>query len=180
MKFITKATPNAKISPVCPPNAPPTARNKPLIAASNTAVFSPLIVLIHSCQSIMTRRPIMKLMTMIRIVAFALLVGAAGTVFAGQTQGSAQGPKPFPTAGAPQTPPAAPASESPTAMPLYPAAQFLEVIDAGKGQQFHLYGTDAPVADIVAYYRTTLKNGGRVLFQAPLMHQFDLGRYDEA
>ena len=65
------------------------------------------------------------------------------------------------------------------AIPLYPTAQFLEVIDAGKGQQFHLYGTDAAFADIVAYYKTALKSSGRVLFQAPLMHQFDLGRYQE-
>ena len=120
----------------------------------------------------------MAKMRITRVVAL-MLVGAAGTVFAGQTQGGAQGPKPFPTAGAPQTAPAAPLSESPIAAPLYPNAQFLEVIDAGKGQQFHLYGTDAPFADIVAYYKTTMKNGGRVLFQAPAMHQFDLGRYQE-
>ena len=112
-------------------------------------------------------------------VVALLLVGAAGTLVARQTQGTAQGPKPFPTAGAPQTPPAAPLSESPIAAPLYPTAQFLEVIDAGKGQQFHLYGTDAAFADIVAYYKTTMKNAGRVLFQAPAMHQFDLGRYQE-
>ena len=64
-------------------------------------------------------------------------------------------------------------------MPLYPAAQFLETFDAGKGQQYHLYGTDAPFAEIVTYYKTTLKNSGRVIFQGPLMHQFDLGRYQE-
>ena len=116
---------------------------------------------------------------MIRVSALALLLGAAGTAFAGQTQGTAQVPKPFPTPGSTQVPPAAPTSESPIAAPLYPAAQFLEVIDAGKGQQFHLYGTDASFGDIVNYYKTTLKNGGRVLFQAPAMHQFDLGRYSE-
>ena len=127
----------------------------------------------------MPRRLIMKVMRNIRVVAFALCLGAAGTVFASQTQGGAQGPKPFPTPGTAQTPPAAPTPESPIAAPLYPAAQFLEVIDAGKGQQFHLYGTDSPFTDIVAYYKSTLKNGGRVLFQAPAMHQFDLGRYQE-
>ena len=116
---------------------------------------------------------------MIRASALALLLGAAGTAIAGQTQGTTQVPKPFPTPASTQTPPAAPTSESPIAAPLYPAAQFLEVIDAGKGQQFHLYGTDSSFADIVAYYKATLKNGGRVLFQAPAMHQFDLGRYQE-
>ncbi len=109
-------------------------------------------------------------MTLIRSGAFVLLLGAAGT---------AQGPKPFPTAGTPQTTPAATAPDASLAMPLYPAAEFLEVIDAGKGQQYHLYGTDAAFADIVAYYKTTLKNSGRVLFQSPAMHQFDLGRYQE-
>lgn len=121
----------------------------------------------------------MQVMTIFRVGAWVLFLGVAGTASAGQTQGPGQGPKPFPTPGAPQTQPAAATSESPGAIPVYPAAQFLEVFDAGKGQQFHLYGTDAPIADIVAYYKTTMKNGGRVLFQAPLMHQFDLGRYDE-
>ncbi|MEO6222286.1 MAG: hypothetical protein ABIP90_03485 [Vicinamibacterales bacterium] len=111
--------------------------------------------------------------------ACALLLTVSGTVYASQTQGPAQVPKPFPTAGSTQTTPAPAVPEAPLGMPVYPAAQFLEILDAGKGQQFHLYGTDAAFADIVAYYKTTLKNSGRVLFQAPLMHQFDLGRYEE-
>ena len=119
----------------------------------------------------------MQVMAHIRVVALVLCVGVTGTVYGSQTQGTGQGPKPFPAAGSTQ--PAATTSESPIAAPIYPTAQFLEVIDAGKGQQFHLYGTDAPFADIVAYYKATLKNGGRVLFQAPAMHQFDLGRYQE-
>jgi hypothetical protein len=119
-------------------------------------------------------------MRITRVVALLLFLGASGSIFASQTQGTAQVPKPFPTPGAPQTtPPIASGDASPSALPIYPAAQFLEVIDAGKGQQFHLYGTDAPFADIVAYYKATLKNSGRVLVQAPPMHQFDLGRYQE-
>lgn len=98
-------------------------------------------------------------------------------------------PAPFPGAGTP------PAAASTSAVPedaqpvqantsalgvvIYPAAVFLETIDAGMGQQYHIYGVNAPYADIVAYYRTTLKNGGRVLFQAPAMHQWDLGRFQE-
>ncbi len=118
-------------------------------------------------------------MTNICVGTFALFIAAAGTLYANQTQGAAQVPKPFPTPGSTQAASAITNPESPSAMPVYPASQFLETIDAGKGQQFHLYGTDAPFADIVSYYKTTLKNAGRVLFQAPLMHQFDLGRYDE-
>lgn len=114
-----------------------------------------------------------------RLGALLVMIGLAVTSVAAQTQGTAQGPKPFPAPGSTQTvtPPAA--TTSPTTVPIYPAAQFLESFDAGKGQQFHLYGTDAPIAEIVAYYKTTLKNGGRVLFQAPLMHQFDIGRFQE-
>ena len=114
-----------------------------------------------------------------RLGALVVMAGVAGAAIAAQTQGSAQGPKPFPTAGSTQTAPPAAATTSPTKIPLYPAAQFLESFDAGKGQQFHLYGTDMPVAEIVAFYKTALKNGGRVLFQAPLMHQFDIGRFQE-
>jgi hypothetical protein len=94
-------------------------------------------------------------------------------------------PRPFPTAGAPA--PTAPPAQTPAApvdplvgTVMYPAAVFLETIDAGKGgQQYHLYGTDAPYVDIVNYFKTTLKQGGRVIFQAPAMHQFELGRFQE-
>ena len=120
----------------------------------------------------------MKVMARTFVGALVLCLGVAGSA-SGQTQGTVQGPKPFPTAGSTQPAPAAASSDASLGMPVYPAAQFLEIIDAGKGQQFHLYGTDAPFAEIVNYYKTTLKNAGRVLFQAPLMHQFDLGRYQE-
>jgi hypothetical protein len=94
-------------------------------------------------------------------------------------------PRPFPTAGAPN--PAAPAAQVQSApidpllgTVMYPAAVFLETIDAGKGgQQYHLYGTDAPYVDIVTYFKTTLKQGGRTIFQAPAMHQFELGRFQD-
>lgn len=95
-------------------------------------------------------------------------------------------PTPFPTTGT-TAPPATPAAALPQAViegslgvPLYPTAVFLEILDAGRGgQQYHLFGTDVPFADIVNYYKTTLKNGGRSIFQAPAMHQFDLGRFQE-
>jgi len=119
------------------------------------------------------------------LLRIGLVVGMVCVSTTAHAQTVTPVPKPFPTAGAgqtppPATPPAAPASPSATALPVYPAAQFLEIIDAGKGQQFHLYGTDASFAEIVGYYKTTLKSSGRVLFQGPLMHQFDLGRFDEA
>lgn len=111
------------------------------------------------------------------VAALALTTTVAGA------QSTPPRPVPFPTAGTtPGTPPA-PAAQAPAenalGAPIYPAATFLETIDAGKGQQYHLYGTDAPFVDIVNYYKSTLKNGGRTLFQAPAMHQFDLGRFQE-
>lgn len=105
------------------------------------------------------------------VLALAMLSSVA---VGGKAPSATQVPKPFPEAGARQT-----TAPDPTGMPVYPAAQFLETFDAGKGQQFHLYGTDVAYAEIVAYYKNTLKNNGRVLFQGPLMHQFDLGRFDD-
>lgn len=126
-------------------------------------------------------------MVLLHIGALALAASLSGASAPLPAQTVTPVPRPFPSAGAPQTPPPATPTPAPKAaaataapaVPIYPAAEFLETFDAGKSQQFQLYGTDAPFADIVAYYKTTLKSGGRVLFQAPLMHQFDLGRFNE-
>jgi hypothetical protein len=63
--------------------------------------------------------------------------------------------------------------------PIYPTAEYLDSIDAGSGQRYYLYGTDAPFSDIVAYYRTVTRNGGREIYRTPALHQFELGRFDE-
>jgi hypothetical protein len=108
---------------------------------------------------------------MLTVLASVLVIVAAGPSV------SAQVPVPFPTAG---TRPVVQAPPDPSlGLPIYPAATFLETFDAGKGQQYYLYGTDTPFADIVAYYKNTLRNGGRLIFQGPLIHQFELGRFDE-
>ena len=121
-----------------------------------------------------------KVMWMFRFGALVLLVGVSGAVVTALAQTVTPVPKPFPSAGSTQTAPPSSATPAGAAIvPIYPAAKFLETIDAGKGQQFQLYGTDTLFAEIVAYSKTTLKNSGRVLFQAPPMHQFDLGRFDE-
>lgn len=112
----------------------------------------------------------------------ALAINVAGVAAAGQTQSNPPVPRPFPTAGqgtAPTRPAVQAAPDPSLGLPVYPAAHFLESFDAGKGQQYYLYGTDTPFADIVNYYKSSLKNGGRVIFQGPLMHQFDLGRFQE-
>lgn len=118
---------------------------------------------------------------------------------------SAQVPKPFPKPGAP--PPAAPPPVTPPpqqpsvsapppgtplpptdssepapnslGVPIYPSAQFITSYDAGRGQRYFLYGTTAPYTDIVQFYRNTLKQRGEVVFEAPAVHQFDIGRFRE-
>lgn len=126
-------------------------------------------------------------------VAVALIVGCV-TV-------SAQVPQPFPkpTQPTPSTPPpSAPrppqpvgvpgskppvASEVPTeatlGVPIYPGAQFITSYDAGRGQRFYLFGVSATFLDMVAYYRTALKQRGNELFESPPTHQFETGRFRE-
>ena len=64
-------------------------------------------------------------------------------------------------------------------MPIYPAAQFIGSYDAGRGQRFYLFGSAAPYTDLVAYYRTTLKQKGEVVFDAPATYSFEVGKYRE-
>lgn len=93
-------------------------------------------------------------------------------------------PRPFPgtapPATQPQTAPAkgrqAAAADPMTRVPLYPGAQLLGKFDANPNQPFYVYGTSAAYATVVEFYRTTLKDRGRQLFEGP-MHQFDLGRF---
>lgn len=87
-------------------------------------------------------------------------------------------PEPQPPAAPPAAPadPAAP-TEQTIGMPLYPGAQFLTSYDAGRGQRFYLFGTNVDFAEIVAYYRTVLKQRGSLVYEQPAIHAFDIGRY---
>jgi hypothetical protein len=89
--------------------------------------------------------------------------------------------------GSPTTAPV-PSSPSPSAavpdaktlgVAIYPSAQFLTSYDAGRGQRFYLFGATVPFAELVNYYRTTLKTRGDVLFETPPTHQFEIGRFRE-
>jgi len=64
-------------------------------------------------------------------------------------------------------------------VPIYPAAQFIGSYDAGRGQRFYLFGSAAPYTDLVAYYRTSLKQKGEVVFEAPATYAFEVGKYRE-
>ena len=112
----------------------------------------------------------------------------------------AQTPQPFPRPGErPQAPPQRPAAESPAqpaqtqpapaagadpteatlGVPVYPGAEFVASYDAGKGQRYYLFGTNASFAEIVNYYRTVLKQKGDLVYEEPPVHEFDIGKYRE-
>jgi len=63
--------------------------------------------------------------------------------------------------------------------PVLAGAQHLASYDAGMGQKFYLYGSAQAFADVVAYYRTVLKDRGELVFDAPATHEFDIGKYKE-
>jgi hypothetical protein len=112
---------------------------------------------------------------------------------AGQTPPPA--PKPFPQPGqpAPSNPGSKPPAPAPTQVPAqttapatpgtpneaslgvqpYPTAEFLGSYDVGKGQRLYLYGTNMGFLDVVGFYKTTMKSGGREIFKAPATQQFD-------
>ena len=76
------------------------------------------------------------------------------------------------------TPAPAPTAQS-LGFPIYPAAQYLSTHDAGRGQKYVLFGTTAPFADLVVYYRTQLKDDGELVFREPPTHVFEVGRFRE-
>ena len=54
-------------------------------------------------------------------------------------------------------------TEQQLGLPVIPGAQFLRSYDAGRGQRYYLFGTDALLEEVVAYYRTALKQRGDVV-----------------
>jgi hypothetical protein len=109
-------------------------------------------------------------------------------------------PQPFPKPGSQTTRPAPPEPARPATappqttgavdpsaptpaalgMPVYPAATFLSSFDAGMGQRYVLFGTNASFAEIVAYYRTYLRDRGNEVFDNdPPTHVFEIGRFRE-
>jgi hypothetical protein len=64
-------------------------------------------------------------------------------------------------------------------VPIFPSAQYLSSYDAGRGQRFYLFGTAASFADVVAYYKSVLKQKGDLVFEEPATHVFEIGRFRE-
>ena len=106
-------------------------------------------------------------------------------------QPTAPPPAPRPAAPAapatPAAPAAAPAAQTPADpnapdaatvfFPVYPTAQYLASYDAGRGQRYYVYGALAPFAELVAYYRTQLRDRGDFVFEQPPTHMFSIGRF---
>lgn len=126
------------------------------------------------------------LLTVSLVAAPASLASGQASSQSGQTPPPA--PRPFPGA----APPSASTPAKPQVKPpepsiaelgnasVMPNAEFLESIDAGRGQRILLYGTNMPFDQVLTYYKASLRGAsGRELFREPLMYQFDLGRFDE-
>jgi hypothetical protein len=91
-------------------------------------------------------------------------------------------PQPQPPAVQPPSPDAASTtapSETTLGVQIYPGAEFLASYDAGRGQRYYLFGTNASFLDIVNYYRTSLKQKGELIYEEPPIHQFEIGRFRE-
>lgn len=109
---------------------------------------------------------------------------AAGTLSAGAASGASQSQPPSEaqapgaTSGAldPLKPEPAP-SEEMLGVPVFPTAQFLRSYDAGKGQRFYLFVSQASFAELVAYYRTVLKQRGYFVYEQSPTHVFEVGRF---
>ena len=50
-------------------------------------------------------------------------------------------------------------------VPIYPGAQFITSYDAGRNQRYYLFGTPASFVDLVAYYRTVLRQRGDLVYE---------------
>lgn len=88
-------------------------------------------------------------------------------------------PPEAPPINAPATSAEKPPTEAMLGVPVYPGAQFIASYDAGRGQRFYIFGTAASFVDLVAFYRTVLKQKGDLIFDAPATHQFDVGKFRE-
>jgi hypothetical protein len=84
---------------------------------------------------------------------------------------------------APSTPAQPVSSDAPTeamlGVPVYPGSEFIASYDAGRGQRYYVFGTNAGFADIVNYYKNVLRQKGELVYEEPLIHQFDIGKYRE-
>ena len=86
--------------------------------------------------------------------------------------------QPAPAQAPPASDPSAP-TEATLGFPIYPAAQFVTSYDAGRAQRYYIFGAMAPYTDLVAYYRSVLKERGDQVFEEPPTHTFEVGRFND-
>jgi hypothetical protein len=91
---------------------------------------------------------------------------------------STPAPAPAPASATPQVPEATP-TEATLGVPVFPGAQFIASYDAGRGQRYYIFGSASSFVELVAYYRTVLKQKGELVYDVPATHEFDVGRYRE-
>ena len=131
----------------------------------------------------------------------ALAIGLSLAVLGLAMPAPAQTPVPFPRPGDPAKPQGQPPATDPRVapprpggaaqppvnvpteatlgMPVMPNAEFIASYDAGRGQRYYLFGTNASFADAITYYRTALKSRGELVYEEPPIHMFDVGRFRE-
>ena len=80
--------------------------------------------------------------------------------------------QPAPLLADPNTP-----TEATLGFPIYPTAKFIASYDAGRAQRYYIFGTTAPFAALVGYYRTRLGERGNEVFEEPPTHMFEVGRF---
>jgi hypothetical protein len=125
-----------------------------------------------------------------RAVLLLIIIGALALASAAAAQTPVPFPKPGQSAPAPPKtpPPTTPPAPRPAGEPtqemlgaqVYPGAQYIASYDAGgAGQRFHLYGTNDPYVEIVAFYKKLLRKNGDELFNSPGVHMFETARYRE-
>jgi hypothetical protein len=111
-------------------------------------------------------------------LVLAWLVAQGVTLAATRSSPQSTAPPAAPRSAAlPATASEPPPSEEQLGLPVIPGAQFLRSYDAGRGQRYYLFGTGALLEEVVAYYRTALKQRGDVVFERPATYMFEVGRF---
>jgi hypothetical protein len=108
-------------------------------------------------------------------ILLALLVAAAVPASAQPRPAAAQPAAQAQTPAAPEPTP----TEDSLGVPFYPAMVYLGSFDAGSGQRYYLFGVNVAFADVVSWYKTALKQRGELVFEEPLTHEFDIGKFRE-
>jgi hypothetical protein len=110
---------------------------------------------------------------------FLMAMAAAGPSAQAPPSGSQDAGAGAAAAVPPLFPTEEPPSEQALGVTVYPASVFLTSYDAGRGQRYYLYGATVGFEEMVAYYRTLLRERGTSVYEQPRVHIFEIGRYDE-